>query len=372
MRVVLVHDFLTQFGGAERVLQALASLFPDAPIYTLLFDEEVVQKHFPGKDVRGSFLQSLPAVARAHHRLLLPLYPYAVGRCDVRDFDIVISSSSAFAKGIKKGLHAAHICYCHAPSRFLWEEQEHYLKDNHYGSFVRGMVNYVFAPLLRRWDIASSRRPDVWIANSIATQRRIRERYGKNAAVIYPPLTKFNGNKEQHSRPREYFLTVSRLAAYKKIDVVIEAFNMLGLPLVIVGTGPERKRLEQMARKNVEFRGFVADETIAEHYCNAVAGIIACEEDFGISAIEALSFGTPVLAYRKGGAMEWMEEGVTGEFFDAQTPEGICAGVRKILHNRMRYDAAYLKEVAHRFDKEKFHAAILRLIPLPRKNGDNE
>ncbi|MBI5912859.1 glycosyltransferase [Candidatus Azambacteria bacterium] len=362
MRVVLVHDFLTQFGGAERVLQALASLFPDAPIYTLVYDEEIVRKHFPGKEVRGSFLQSLPARVRARHRLLLPLYPYAVGRLDVRDFDIVISSSSAFAKGVKRGPHAMHICYCHAPARFLWEEQEHYLADNHYGKFVRSLIRYALTPLLRRWDIASARRVDVWVANSATTQRRIRTRYEKNAVVIYPPLTQLNDGEGRVERPREYFLIVSRLAAYKKIDVVIDAFTALGLPLVIVGEGPERKRLEGVARPNITFTGFVTDEKLAEHYRNAVALIVACEEDFGISAIEALSFGTTVLAYRKGGVAEWMEEGVTGEFFDTQTSAGVRDGVRRILHTSARYDRARLREIAHRFDESEFRAAMLRLV----------
>lgn len=358
-----------QFGGAERVLQALASLFPDAPIYTLLFDEAIVKKHFPNRVVKGSFLQSLPVSARLHHRLLLPLYPYAVGRFNVRDIDVIISSSSAFAKGVKRGAHATHICYCHAPSRFLWEEQEQYLKDNHYGGVVRGIVKYVFTPLLRRWDNISSRRVDIWIANSRATQQWILKRYEVSAAVIYPPLTKFDTSKEHGARPKEYFLLVSRLAAYKKIDVVIDAFNMLGLPLVIIGIGPEQERLQNMARKNIVFRGFVSDAALAEHYRNAIGLIVACEEDFGITAIEALSFGTPVLAYRKGGALEWMEEGKTGEFFDAQTPEGVCDGVRKIVHNSTRYDSAYIHQTAQRFGEKRFCEAILRIVSAQR-GGD--
>ncbi len=364
MRVVLVHDFLTQFGGAERVLTVLASLFPEAPIYTLVYDEEIVRKHFSEREVRGSFLQSLPAGIRTRHRLLLPLYPYALGRFNVRDFDIVISSSSAFAKGVQRGLHAIHICYCHATARFLWEEQEQYLRDNKYGAITKMAVKHLLTPLLRRWDIASARRVDVWIANSATTQLKIHERYEKNATVIYPPLTKLDHTKKHDAHPREYFLLVSRLAAYKKIDVVIDAFTILGLPLVIVGTGPEEKRFKKKAGKNISFRGFVTDKELAEHYRNAVALIVACEEDFGISAIEALSFGTPVLAYRKGGVMEWMEEGRTGEFFDKQTSSEIRDGVRKILHNNARYACAYLQEVASRFDESEFRAAILRMVSL--------
>ena len=371
MRVVLIHDFLTQYGGAERFLQALASLFPDAPIYTLLFDEKIVQKHFPGRDVRGSFLQSLPAGIRARHRLLLPLYPYALGRFNVRDFDIVISSSSAFAKGVQRGLHAIHICYCHATARFLWEEQEQYLRDNKYGAITKMVVRHLLTPLLRRWDIASARRVDVWIANSATTQLKIHERYEKNATVIYPPLTKLDHTMKHDAHPREYFLLVSRLAAYKKIDVVIDAFTILGLPLVIVGTGPEEKRLRQRAGKNVIFHGFVTDEELSGHYRNACALIIACEEDFGLTAIEALSFGTPVLAYRKGGVCEWMEEGRTGEFFDTQTTMGVREGVRKILHNNKRYDRAYLQEVASRFNEGEFRAAMLLMVSLHEHGNRN-
>lgn len=364
MRVVLVHDFLMQFGGAERVLQALASLFPDAPIYTLLFDEEIVRRHFPERDVRGSFLQAFPARVRARHRLLLPLYPWATEHLDVRDFDVVISSSSSFVKGVKKGAHATHICYCHAPARFIWEEHAQYLKDNHYGRFVRCIVQYMLAPFLRRWDLVSSRRVDVWVANSIATQQKIRQRYKKNAVVVYPPLTRFSHSNKQNTHPKEYFLIVSRLAAYKKIDVVIEAFNALGLPLVIVGKGPEQEYLERIAQKNIIFKRFIEDDALAECYHRATALIVACEEDFGMTPIEALSFGTPVLAYRRGGVMEWMEEGVTGEFFDAQTLQGVCDGVQKIMRNLVQYDPMHLQEIAHRFDMQGFRGAILRLLPL--------
>ncbi|MCR4323180.1 MAG: glycosyltransferase [Candidatus Azambacteria bacterium] len=364
MRVVLVHDFLTQFGGAERVLQALTGLFPDAPIYTLLYDEKIVQKHFSGKVVRGSFLQSLPAYMRMRHRLLLPLYPYAIGRCNVRDFDIIISSSSAFAKGVKKSPHATHICYCHATARFLWEEQDQYLADNKYKGLIKYVVKYVLTPLLRRWDVASSRRVDVWIANSITTQRRIQQRYGRNAEILYPPLTKLDRMGMHKEHRNEYFLVVSRLAAYKKINVIVEAFNILGLPLVIVGDGAERTRLEKIARANITFTGFITDEALAEHYQCAIALIVACEEDFGISAIEALSFGAPVLAYRKGGVVEWAREGVTGEMFDEQTPEGVSFGVRKILHNLTRYDPAHLQETAQLFNEDAFRAGILRLVSV--------
>lgn len=360
MRVVLVHDFLTQFGGAERVLKVLVSLFPEAPIYTLVYNEEIVRKHFPGREVRGSFLQSLPKSMRARPRLMLPLYPYAIGILKVRDFDVVISSSSAFAKGVQRGPHALHICYCHATARFLWEEQEDYLKDNHYNRVTRWVVKNIFTPFLRYWDIASSKRVDVWIANSAMTKRKIAERYKKDAIVIYPPLTILDQGKMHGEHHSEYFLVVSRLAAYKKIDIVVDAFNALGLPLVIVGEGPERKRLEKIARSNIEFRGFIEDDALAEHYAGATALIVACEEDFGMSAIEALSFGAPVLSIRKGGVMEWMEEGKTGEFFSEQTSQGICEGVKKILHGQERYDHAYLREVAGRFSKDAFITAMLR------------
>lgn len=342
------------------MLVALASLFPEAPIYALVYDKEIVRKYFPGREVRGSFLQSLPISMRARPRLMLPLYPYATSRLNVRDFDIVISSSSAFAKGVQRGSHALHICYCHATARFLWEEQEDYLKDNHYNRVTRWVVKNIFTPLLRYWDIASSKRVDVWIANSAMTKQRIAARYKKDAIVIYPPLTSLGQGEMHGAHHSNYFLVVSRLAAYKKIDIVVDAFNALGLPLVIVGEGPERERLEKAARSNIEFRGFIEDDALAEHYASATALIVACEEDFGISAIEALSFGAPVLAYKKGGVMEWMEEGKTGEFFSEQTFEGVCEGVKKILHGQAHYDQTRLREVASRFSKDMFAIAVLR------------
>ncbi len=360
MRIALVHDYLLQFGGAERVLCALSELFPDAPIYTLLYDRKKMAPWFGDKTVRVSFLDKLPKSIQARHRLLLPFFSCAASALDVSAFDVVISSSSSFAKGVRVKPGAVHISYCHSPTRFLWDYEKNYLRDNRYKLPVRMLLKPLIA-LLKKWDKRAARGVHFWIANSKTVQERIASYYGASATVIYPPfLLPDSPDTKAPLYAHNYFLVVSRLSAYKKIDLIIETFNHMQLPLIIIGDGPERERLEKIAKINTTFLGCVDDAALTGYYQNCKAVIVACEEDFGLTALEAAHYGKPVLAYRKGGVAEWLEEGKTGEFFNEHTPESLAEGVYKI--SARAYVPAYLKNKASQFSKESFQRAISQFV----------
>ena len=363
MKIALVHDYLTQLGGAERVLFALARAYPDATIYTLLYDRGKVGGYLVGRDVQSSFLNKLPKFLRLNKRLLLPFLPKAIESLDLSGYDLIISSSSAFAKGVVKNPKAVHICYCHSPARFLWDYKDDYQKDNRFGVSARFFINLII-PFLKKWDKASADRVDFWIANSKTTQERIKKYYGKDSVVIYPPLARFQCLAPKALNIADYFFIAARLSAYKKIDIAIEAFNDLGWPLVIAGEGPERERLENMAGKNVKFLGFVPDEELGGYYAASKAFILANEEDFGLSALEAASFGKPVLAFRRGGAIEWLEEGITGEFFESQTKEAVIEVLRKMASRDFSYNSERSKDVVQKFNEESFQKNILDFISV--------
>ncbi|OGD34752.1 hypothetical protein A2988_04640 [Candidatus Azambacteria bacterium RIFCSPLOWO2_01_FULL_46_25] len=362
MRVAFVHDYLTQFGGAERVLLALAELFPGAPLYTLLYDPEKMAPWFAHRDVRASFLRMLPRWAQRRQRWLLPFFPLAVRTLDLSAYDVVISSSASFGKGVRVKPGAVHISYCHSPTRFLWDYRRRYLSDNRFGFLFRAGLAPLLA-LLKMWDRRAARRVHFWMAPSRIVAERIKTYYGAHAAVIYPPFALEKQDQSQAVRyAKDYFLVVSRLSAYKKIDVVVRTFNALQLPLIIIGDGPERERLKRMANANIAFLGFADDTALGAHYQNSTALIMPCEEDFGLTAVEAAHWGKPILAYRKGGATEWLQEGKMGEFFDEQDPDVLAAGVYKILARS--YDAGFIKRKAAQFDKKKFQEAVSRFVAM--------
>lgn len=358
IKVALVHDFLNQFGGAERVLEVLAEMFPEAPIYTLLYDREKMRGHFSGREIRTSYLQKFPGFLRRRPKWLLPIFPTAPETFDLRDFDLVISSSGAWTKGIVTRLDTLHIAYIHSPMRFIWDYNEKYLKEDRHGRlgfFIRPFLSY-----LRLWDKLSADRPDHLIANSKYTRERIAKYYRRESTVIYPPVgikSKIQNSNIQITNSKEnskYFLIVSRLSPYKKIDRAIEAFNKLGLPLVVVGTGKQEKELKLMAKDNVKFLGYLPDEKISDIYENARAFIFPGVDDFGIAPVEAQTWGVPVIAVRRGGVMEIVEEGKTGEFFDSATPEVIADAVRRFMEKEESYDREYIARSAERFSKERF------------------
>lgn len=363
-KVALVHDFLVAYGGAERVFQVMCELYPEAPIYTLLADSKMIRKHFPGREIRTSWLGKLPSFIQKRYRLFLPFFPAAVESLDLREFDLVISSSGAWSKGIITRLHTTHVAYLHSPMRYAWDYHESYLQELG-ARGRRSILTRMLMSYLRIWDRQAAERPDILLANSKFTQERIEKYYRREAEVVYPgglSLSEKENTTQAGTEKRNYFLVVSRLTRSKKVDAVVDAFNKLGLPLRIVGAGPEEKRLRKMANKNIEFSGFVADTELVEVYRGARALIFPSEEDFGMVAVEALSFGTPVIGLQYGGLREIISEGVTGEFFHAAAPEIIAEGVRRFLEKEGTYDVTAMKESVKHFTEERFREEIRSVI----------
>lgn len=356
MRIALVHDYLVQYGGAERVLECFCELWPYAPIYTLVHNPEAMHGKFSGKKIKTSFIQKLP-LASKRHRIFPQFMPMAIESFDFSAYDVVLSDSSSFAKGIITGPETLHICYMHTPMRYAWDDCHKYTQDFYFPSIVKKIVplamNYI-----RVWDKVSIDRPDKIIANSNFVSRRINKYYRRNSDVIHPPtdVSKFFVSEKQE----EFFLMVGRLITYKRFDIAIEAFNKLGLPLKIIGRGPELNRLKKMAGSNVEFLGRVPDEKLAEYYSKCQAFIFPQEEDFGIVAVEAMASGRPVIAYRGGDIPEHLEEGKTGIFFDNQTSDNIVEAVGKFKSSD--FDSNYIREKSLKFDKEIFKDKIKRYV----------
>lgn len=363
LKIALVHDFLLYQGGAERVLKVLSEMYPEAPIYTLLYDKSALGGPALGwenKDIRPSYLQKFPKFLKKHYQWFLPFFPVIPETFDLREYDLVISSSGAWSKGIVTKLDTIHVAYLHSPMRFIWDYNEKYLKERNKKPtiFTRLFFNY-----LRIWDRMAADRPDYLIANSKYTQKRIEKYYRRESAVIYPPVTICHSGLDPESNKilnqvqddrEKYFLIISRLSPYKKVDIAVEAFNKLGLPLVVIGTGKQEKYLRKIAEPNIKILGWQKEEVIKEYYKNARAFVFPCEDDFGIAPVEAMLLGVPVIAYRKGGALETVIEGKTGEFFDAQTPEVLADGVRRFMENKNKYDSDTIEAHATNFSKEIF------------------
>ncbi|MEJ5186118.1 MAG: glycosyltransferase [Candidatus Geothermincolales bacterium] len=358
MKIALVHDWLTNLAGSERVLLALHELYPEAPIYTSVF----VPEEFPqlkGAEVRTSFLQKIP-LARKRHQLFPYLRTVAFERFDLSGFDVVISSCHAEAKGVLTRPETLHICYCYTPIRYYWSGYHHYLDNPRFGplnplarALMPFMINY-----LRVWDRCAADRVDVFVAISRHVADRIRKYYRREAEVIYPPV---NASLFRVSeRVDDYFLLVGRLIPYKRADLVVEAFNRLGLPLKVVGTGSELESLRSLARPNVEFLGRVGDAELAELYSRCLALIFPQEEDFGIVPLEAMASGRPVIAYRAGGATETVVEGKTGVFFDRQEVETLVETVRTFRPED--FDPETIRKHALAFDLPVFQERIRRFV----------
>lgn len=377
LKIALVHDFLIYQGGAEKVLKTLCEIFPEAPIYTLLYDEKNMKGMFKGKKIHTSFLQKFPKFIRKHHRWLLPFYASVVETYNLRDFDLVISSSGAWSKGIVTRVDTKHIAYIHSPMRFIWDENEKYLKRNK--NFKSNFIVRQILSYLRIWDAQASKRPDFLIANSKYTQARISKYYRRDSKVIYPPVKLKNFKdleklteiatslttvvpRNDVSNSEKPFVIISRLSIYKNVALTVEAFNKLNLPLIVIGDGEERKHLEKIAGKNIQILGWIDEGKKQEILQNSRAFIFPSEDDFGIVCVEALNAGLPVIALQKGGAREIIQESVTGEFFDAPTVEVLADGVRRFLDNENFYDKNVIKKSAEKFGKDVFKDRILEFV----------
>lgn len=354
MRVALVHDYLNQYGGAERVLEALHLLYPDAPVYTSIYDPAVMPDHYRAWDIRTSFMQSLPGW-RTHFRRYFLLYPSAFESFDLSAYDLIISSSSAYAKGVIPPPGAVHVCYCHTPMRFAWRTRDYVAREQISG--VQGAILPFLLTYLRLWDAVSNARVDAFIANSREVAGRIRRYYGRAATIIPPPVVLPPANQQPAG---DFYLAGGRLIPYKRIELIVEAFTRLRLPLKIFGDGRDRARLERMAGPNIEFLGWVDELTRHQLFAGCRAFIFPGEEDFGITPLEAMAAGRPVIAYGAGGALDTVVDGVTGRFFYEPTAAALAAAVAA-SHVDV-YDPEAIRQYAEGFGLDLFLARMRALI----------
>lgn len=370
MKIALVHDYLVQYGGAERVLEALCELYPDAPIYTLLYDEAATHGVFKNRRIYTSFLQGFPFALR-HHRVFPILMPMAIEQFDFSGYDVVLSDSSSFAKGVITRPETLHVSYMHTPMRYAWDDCQRYTEDFGFPSFLKRAVPLFMNPL-RLWDRVSASRVDHYLCNSSFVATRIQKYYAKSAEVIAPPvdLEQFASATPVSGLGR-YYLVVGRLIAYKRHDIVIQAANRLGFQLIIIGRGPEEERLRTLAGPTVEFLGRVDDELLPRYYAGAEALIFPQEEDFGIVAIEALAAGTPVVAYDGGDIAERVIHGATGVLFPQQTASSLCDALQGF--HRADFDTQRIRASAEPFAKAVFQGIIQEKVAnLCQKHKANQ
>lgn len=358
MRIAFVHDYLVQYGGAERVLECLTELYPYAPIYTILHNKEAMHGVFEDKRVHTSYLQKFP-FAQKWHRIFPLLMPPAIEQFDFSAFDIVVSDSSSYAKGIITGPETLHICYMHTPMRYAWDDCQKYTRDFYFPRIIKSLIPFAMN-YLRIWDKVSADRIDVFVANSNFVARRIKKYYQKQSTVIYPPVNTKMFSIQPSSSTKSGFIMVGRLIAYKRHDIVIKAFNKLGLPLKIIGRGPELKRLKKIAGPKIEFLSRVSDEELKGYYSSCQAVIFPQEEDFGIVAIEALSSGKPLIAFRGGDIPEHMEENKMGVLFDEQNPDAIIDAIERF--QKLSFDGEYIRSKVLKFDREIFKEKMKNFI----------
>jgi glycosyltransferase involved in cell wall biosynthesis len=356
-RVALVHDYLNQHGGAERVLEELHALWPAAPIYTSMYAPDLMPAPYRRMDVRTSFMQRLPGVGRHHQKYLLA-YPLAFESFQLGGYDVVLSNSSAWAKGVITPPETLHVCYCLTPMRWAWSYRE-YVDRERVGAKVRKALQLAIH-YLRLWDAASAQRVDRYLAISRAVAARIRKYYRRDAEVIYPPVSveRFTPRPVPDDPP--FYLIVSRLIPYKRVDLAVDAFNRLGWRLKIVGDGRDRAALQARARPNVEFLGHLPDDAVRDLMARCQAFLFPGLEDFGIAPVEAQAAGRPVVAYAGGGALDTVLDGETGVHFTAQTADALADAVRRSAD--LSFDPLAIRAHADRFSAARFRQQLTEYV----------
>jgi len=356
MKVALVHDYLNQFGGAERVLLALSELFPKAPIFTSIYNKENFPEAFHKLEIHTSFMQKLPNIFK-EFRFYFPLYPKAFESFNLDDYDLIISSSSAYAKGVKKRPGAFHLCYCHTPARFLWRFEDYIEKEDIHPLLKRLLPVFLEGP--KKWDLLSSEDVDLFVANSKVVRDRIKSIYHKESVIIYPPVdTDFYSIEGE--KKGNYFLIVSRLVPYKRIDLAIDVFNKLGLPLKIIGDGPQKHWLKNRANENIEFLGKLQDFELRNYYRHTKALVFTGEEDLGLVPLEAAACGSPTIAFKKGGALETVVDKRTGIFFAEQKESSLKDAIANF--DCINFDRNEIRNHALEFSKKRFLDGIRSLL----------
>lgn len=373
MKTAIVHDWSVGYAGSEKCVESFTNLFPDADTF-MLFDflkEEERKIIFKDKIPKTSFVQHLP-FARRNHRNYLPLFPYAIEQFDLSEYDLIISSSHAVAKGALTNSNQIHICYSHTPIRYAWDLTHQYLKESNLTSGLKGIIAKLILHYIRMWDISSANRPDYYIANSNYIAAKIKKIYNREATVINPPvdISKF----EFSNKKENYYLTASRFVPYKRIDVIAEAFSLMpNKKLIIVGDGPDDEKVKGKAGKNIEFVGYQTSEKLKNLFKKAKAFVFAAEEDFGITIIEAMACGTPVITFNKGGTGETVIDGLNGIHFNEQNALSIKNAVERFENKKDTFNYASIAEYAKQFDRKVFEFKIKNFIDqkFKEKFGDN-
>jgi glycosyltransferase involved in cell wall biosynthesis len=347
-KIAVVHDYFIQMGGAERVAEELHSIFPGSQMFTTVDLRQ-------GGDAKTSWMQRLP-ITEANHRLLFLVYPFAVNSLDLSDFDLIISSTSGYAKGVKKKKGALHICYCHTPMRWVWRYEDYAAREQ-FGRVGRLLLPRLLSGL-KKWDLQAAQRPDLYIANSEVTARRIKTFYNRDSVVIPPPIDvdRFSFDESDEG----YYLLLSRLLPYKRLDLAVEACRQLDRPLVVIGDGPARKSLEQISGPKTKFLGRQPDDVVARYAGRCRALIFPGEEDFGMTPLEINAAGRPVIAYGSGGARETVIDGETGVFFELQTPKNLIEAMTRF--ESMVWDRQTLRRQAEKFGRDVFASRIHELV----------
>jgi len=360
MKVALVYDRVNKIGGIERALVALHKLFPKAPLYTSVYNPKTAPWASVFK-VIPSFLQRIPFFRR-RHEIIPYLMPIAFESFNFEEYDVVISVTSEAAKGIITKPETLHLCYCLTPTRYLWSGYEDYFQNKTFRFLTKPIVAH-----LRTWDEIAAQRPDVYLATCKNVKKRIKKYYGRDSEVIYPPVDIEKWKMPKKDEIEDYFLLVSRLDfGYKKVDIAINAFNQLGLPLKIIGTGTQMENLRRKAQKNIEFLGQLTDKELLGYYQRCQAVIFPQEEDFGLVPLEAQASGRPVIAFRKGGALETVIEGKTGLFFTPQTPEALIKVVKGFEASQFKPQVC--RQNAERFSQERFKKEFKKIVKEKWKN----
>lgn len=362
MKIALVHDYFTQLGGAEKVAETLYGILPNAHLFATVALRDKMPDTLRDVPVSTSWMQHLPKLDQ-YYRLYFPLYPFAVSSLDLRDYDLVVSSSSGYVKGVQTNLNAIHVCYCHTPMRWAWSFDSYSSRES-FGGGLRAVLP-AFIQGLRRWDEGAARQPDHFVANSQAVADRIQRVYNRYSEVIVPPIDieRFRLSSE---RQEDYYLVLARIVSYKRLDLAVNAFTKLGKRLVVIGTGPALERLKADAGPTIEFLGRASDEVVEERVAKCRALIFPGEEDFGMAPVEVAAAGRPTIAFRAGGAVETVIDGVTGVFFTEQTTESLMDAVLRF--ERQTWDAQLIRRHAEGFGVDVFRARFtefLRRIGAP-------
>lgn len=359
-KIAIVHEYMLKIGGAEKVLLALHEAYPSADIFTFLYDEKGTKGLFKDCKIHTSLLQN-NKLFNKKPRLLLSKYPKVIEEFDLSEYDIVISNSNSFAHGVITKPKTFHICYCHSPMRYVWDWYHQYLNEN---KLDRGLRSFYLRNILHKiriWDRVSADRVDFWLSNSNTVKERVSKYYRKDSLILYPPVD-VSEIEISKDIPDSYYIIVSRLEPYKKIEVAIKAFNQNKKQLVIIGVGSDQSRLTKIANANIEFLGWQSNKSVYEYLRNAKALIFPGEEDFGITPVESMACGRPVIAYAKGGVLETVIPNKTGVFFKEETSQSLNNAINELEENYTNFSPSICREQAEKFSKELFISNITKII----------